>query len=66
MDTTQIGLVSTYSISSTYPYDAGKYECFGENEFDTATSLPATLTVQCKNALTCFFECLVLNYNLSL
>ena len=47
METSSVGATSTYSISSTGPFDAGKYECFGENEFDTATSSPATLTVQC-------------------
>ena len=53
METSSVGVTSTYSISSTDPSDAGKYECFGDNEFDTATSSPATLTVQCKYALTC-------------
>ncbi|XP_062499735.1 neural cell adhesion molecule 1-like isoform X2 [Corticium candelabrum] len=46
METSHVGATSMYSISFIYSFDAGKYECFGENEFGTATSLPATLTVQ--------------------
>ena len=62
METSHVGATSMYSISFIYSFDAGKYECFGENEFGTSTSLPATLTVQCKDALTCS-ECVILNYN---
>ena len=53
METSSGTATSTYSISSANRSDAGKYECSGGNEFDTATSSPATLTVQCKYALTC-------------
>lgn len=39
---------SRYSISSVQPSDAGYYTCLVSNEFDTASSQQATLTVHCK------------------